>query len=281
MVRILIHFDTDPLPSTFDRVVAVDAGVEHLFSYGGITPENVEPLVHGAMFTRKELKQTAIFVGGSRVEAAEAVLQKVLSTFFGPMRVAVMLDANGCNTTSAAAVRLAAQHVALQQSTAWVLGGTGPVGQRVAELLLREGARVWLSSRERSRAEATCALLRQRIPQADLHPWVWPHENLPPSPIHVVVSAGAAGAALLTRAQLWGIAGLHVALDLNAVPPPGLEGVDPRDKAQIRDGVVCYGALGVGGLKMKIHKAAIQQLFTDNSLVLETQALYDLACGLA
>jgi hypothetical protein len=41
---ILVQLDTDPLPSVFDRVVAVDAGVAHTFSYGGVTPENVTPL---------------------------------------------------------------------------------------------------------------------------------------------------------------------------------------------------------------------------------------------
>ena len=45
MQRILIQLDTDPNPSTFDRVVAIDAGVEQLFSYGNVTPENVETLV--------------------------------------------------------------------------------------------------------------------------------------------------------------------------------------------------------------------------------------------
>ena len=49
---ILVQLDTDPLPSVFDRVVAVDAGVQHLFSYGGITPQNVMALVHGCIFTR-------------------------------------------------------------------------------------------------------------------------------------------------------------------------------------------------------------------------------------
>ncbi|HET6324637.1 MAG TPA: methylene-tetrahydromethanopterin dehydrogenase N-terminal domain-containing protein, partial [Planctomycetaceae bacterium] len=52
MRRILIQLDTDAVPSVFDRVVAVDAGVDEVFSYGGVTPEQVEPLVHGAIFTR-------------------------------------------------------------------------------------------------------------------------------------------------------------------------------------------------------------------------------------
>ena len=59
---ILVQLDTDPLPSVFDRVVAVDAGVQHVFSYGGVTPQNVVPLVHGCIFTRggKDLARTAV-----------------------------------------------------------------------------------------------------------------------------------------------------------------------------------------------------------------------------
>src|SRR5579871_3658634 len=87
MKKILIQLDTDPRPSSFDRVVAVDAGVDELFSYGGITPETVEPLVHGAIFTRgpKDLKSTAIFIGGSQVPAGEELLRRVSAVFFGPM----------------------------------------------------------------------------------------------------------------------------------------------------------------------------------------------------
>ena len=47
-----------------------------------------------------------------------------------------------------------------------------------------------------------------------------------------------------------------MAIDLNAVPPLGIDGVEMGDKGQQRDGVICYGAIGVGDTKMKIHKAA-------------------------
>ena len=79
MKKILVQLDTDSHPSVFDRVVAIDAGVDELFSYGGVTVENVTGLVHGAMFTRSpnDLKNTAIFVGGSDVKAGEALLAKV------------------------------------------------------------------------------------------------------------------------------------------------------------------------------------------------------------
>ena len=116
MKRILIQLDTDSHPSSFDRVVAIDAGVDELFSYGGITPENVESLVHGAMFTRgpKDLANTAIFIGGSQVAESEAVLHRVRRTFFGPVCVSVMMDANGSNTTAAAAVIAASRHLKIE-----------------------------------------------------------------------------------------------------------------------------------------------------------------------
>ena len=110
--KILVQLDTDPHPSVFDRVVAVDAGVEYLFSYGGVKPEQVQALVHGAIFTRgpKDLHRTAVFVGGSDVAAGEAVLAasaRALIPQYG-LTVSVMLDSNGANTTAAAAVRAAA-----------------------------------------------------------------------------------------------------------------------------------------------------------------------------
>ena len=50
--KILIQLDSDPHPSVFDRVVAIDAGADEVFSYGGVKPEQVRGLVHGAIFTR-------------------------------------------------------------------------------------------------------------------------------------------------------------------------------------------------------------------------------------
>src|ERR1700685_2148810 len=127
MRRILIHFDTDPLPSVFDRVVAVDAGVDEVLSYGGVSALNVEPLVHGAIFTRgpADFKHTAICVGGSRVEEGERLFARIGRIFFGPMRVSVMMDSNGSNTTAAAAVLAAKKHTDLNGRSALVLGATG------------------------------------------------------------------------------------------------------------------------------------------------------------
>ena len=285
MKRILIQLDTDPLPSSFDRVVAVDAGADEIFSYGGVTPENVEPLVHGAMFTRKpaDLKHTAVFIGGGVVAAGEAVRQKVIETFFGPVRVSVMMDSNGSNTTAAATVLAAAKHLDLRQTTALVLGGTGPVGCRAAQILLSQGSTVRLASRQLAKAQQTCQELGRSVDISRLTPHAWSKDDEIASAsagVQLIISSGAAGAELMSEARLQTVAGLKVAIDLNAVPPAGLGGIDVMDKAALRHGIICYGAIGVGGTKMKIHSAALKQLFESNDKVLDTNAIYEIGKGL-
>jgi hypothetical protein len=78
-----------------------------------------------------------------------------------------------------------------------------------------------------------------------------------------------------------GRAGLRAAADVNAVPPLGVEGIDVMDNGSERDGVKVFGALGVGGLKMKIHKACIARLFEKNDLILDAEAIAGVASELA
>lgn len=281
MRRILIQLDTDPQPNVFDRVVAVDAGIDELFSYGGISAENVEPLVHGALFTRSpnDLKHTAIFIGGTRVEAGERLFGRICSTFFGPMRVSVMMDSNGSNTTAAAAVLAAQKHTDLKGKTALVLGGTGPVGQRAAQLLVKEGARVRLASRSRERAAATARVIMAASAGAEVCDVEFSgieDGKRACEGIEILIAAGAAGVQFLSADARHQIEGLKVAIDLNAVPPAGLAGIEVTDKGTMRQGVTCYGAIGVGGTKMKIHKACLARLFEANDQRLDTDAIYEI-----
>jgi hypothetical protein len=282
--KILIQIDSDPHPSVFDRVVAIDAGADEVFSYGGFRPEQVRELVHGAIFTRgpKDLKSTALFVGGSNVAAGEALLAEALRHMipaFG-LRVSVLLDANGANTTAAAAVRAAARHLDLKTVRALVLGGTGPVGQRVALLLARQGAEVRVGSRQQAKSAATCAAIRARVPEGKLEPVAAGTPNEVQAVLQgrsLVIAAGAAGVTLLPRTVRTAHPGLRVAIDLNAVPPLGIEGVEVTDKGKERDGAIGYGAVGVGDTKMKIHKAAVARLFESNDQVLDAEEVYALA----
>lgn len=281
MKNVLVCLDTDAQPSVFDSVVAIDAGVDHLLRHGAVEPGQVRGLVHGAMFTRgaAELQHTAVFIGGSDVQAGERLLAAVRESFFGPVRVSVMLDSNGANTTAAAAVVAARRHLPFgPETTAAVLGGTGPVGQRMVRMLAQEGVEVRVGSRRISRAEGVC----HRVSQAVAGARVTPHSTESADvaglvdSAQLVIAAGAAGVELLGDGARRAASALQVAIDLNAVSPAGLGGVEPADKAIERDGHLCYGALGVGGLKMKIHRAAIARLFTKNDQVLDADEIYAL-----
>ena len=276
---ILIQLDTDPQASVFDAVVAVDAGVEQLLQYSAVAAEQVRDLVHGAMFTRgpQDLSNTAIFIGGANVAKGEALLKQVTNCFFGPMRVSVLLDANGANTTAAAAVLAAGKHVNLKGATAVVLAGTGPVGQRAARLLARQGARVRVASRSLAKAQEACGAITAHVAGSQVEAAQTQSAGDVATVLadaQVVIAAGAAGVELLPQEVLSGCASLRVAIDVNAVPPLGIGGVDVMDKAKERGGILCYGAVGVGGMKMKIHRAAIKRLFSANDLVLDAEEVF-------
>ena len=284
---ILVQLDTDPLPSVFDRVVAVDAGAQHVFSYGGVTPENVVPLVHGCIFTRgpKDLSRTAIFIGGADVAVGEAVLAVVKKTLIPQygMTVSVMLDSNGANTTAAAAVRAAGRHLDLGAARTLILGGSGPVGQRIARLLAGQGGHVRIGSRQKDRAEAVCQAVRNHVPGAKVEAVEVGARSDGPRALdgrNLVVASGAAGVVLLPKKVRDAATDLRVAIDLNAVPPAGIEGVEVPDRGKERDGVICYGAIGIGDTKMKAHKAALAQLFQSNTAALDIAEIYEIALRL-
>jgi hypothetical protein len=281
MKKVLLQLDPDKHPSAFDRIVAHDAGADAVLSYGGVTPADVTPLVHGAIFTRgpAELRNTAIWVGGTDVTAAEALAEAVQMVFFGPFRVSVMMDANGCNTTAAAAVARLASVVKLTGERAVVLGGTGPVGLRAAAMLAREGAAVTLCSRSLARARVACERLMARF-GVDVTPFEAYDEAGVTRALdgaHVCLSAGAAGVRFLTRAVWAAHPTLKALGDVNAVPPLGIEGVEATDKATERDGKRVFGALGIGSLKMKIHRACVGELFERNDAVVDLERIYEVA----
>lgn len=277
--KILVQLDPDEHASLFDAVVAVDSDVDHLLQYSGVESPKVRGLVHGAIFTRgpQDLRNTAIFVGGSNVAQGETLLAQVTASFFGPMRVSVMFDANGANTTAAAAVLAAAKHVPLRGAKALVLAATGPVGQRVVRLLAREGAIVRAASRDERRAAEVCRAVQGLVPDAKLSACGVSSDEQAQAAlagIQIVIAAGAAGVQLLSAANRKSATTMRVAIDLNAVPPVGLEGIEVMDKGTTRDGVACYGAIGVGGAKMKIHKASIRKLFESNDQILDAEQIF-------
>src|SRR6185312_13165434 len=95
------------------------------------------------------------------------LLAMAQDAMFDPLRVSVMLDSNGSNTTAVAAVVKIEETLGdLRGKKAVVLAGTGPVGQRAAGLLARDGARVTITSRKPEQGEKARQFISARF---DVH----------------------------------------------------------------------------------------------------------------
>lgn len=285
MKKLLFQFDTDANPSVFDTVVAYDAGADHVIGYGGLTPENLFALVEGAIFTRapKDKKNTAIFVGGSDMVAGQALFKAVQKHFFGGFRVSVMLDSNGCNTTAAAAVAKLVANRNFTGKKAVVLAGTGPVGQRAAAMLAKEGALVSITSRKMEHALKACNDMKARF-GVDLTPVEAADNNARAQTIadaNIVLAAGAAGIELLTEEQWRHNTNIELMADANATPPLGIGGTDMMDKGIERHGKIIWGALGFGSLKLDLHRTCVAKLFEDNTQVFDAENIFALAKEMA
>jgi methylenetetrahydrofolate/methylenetetrahydromethanopterin dehydrogenase (NADP+) len=286
MKKLLFQLDTDAHPAVFDTVVAYDGGADHVIGHGNVSPDNVTPLVEGAIFTRspKEKKYTALFVGGSDMVAGEKLFKAVQKNFFADFRVSVMLDSNGSNTTAAAGVAKLLSSGEIKGKKAVVLAGTGPVGQRAAIMLAKEGAsEVVVSSRQLSRAQQACADMKNSF-DVDITPAEAGDCDTRGKLIEdaqIVFATGAAGAELL-KAEHWeNNSNIELMADANATPPIGIGGTDMMDRGQDRHGKIIWGAIGFGTLKLALHRACIEKLFESNDQLFDAEEIFTLAKTMA
>jgi hypothetical protein len=283
--KVLLQLDTEEYPSPFDAIVAHDAGVDVLLSCAGVRPEAARGLAQDAFFTRgpDDLKTIAVWVGGKDVAAGEEIFAQVQKAFFGPFRVSVMLDSNGCNTTAATTIARIAKARDLEGERAVVLG-LGAVGLRSAVLLQHEGCEVTLLAlppdlfgddrpyrrpRGLTVAEQLGFQAREPADRAELESMV--------EGAKLVLSAGPAGVQVLRR-DFWAQhPTIELLADYNAAEPLGIEDTKATDDLADYDGKLVLGALAIGGPKMKVHKACVRRLFESNDAVLDTDAVYAVA----
>jgi methylene-tetrahydromethanopterin dehydrogenase len=262
MKNILLYFDTNRRASLFDILFAYDVGFDIVEPISGVTAEEVTALVQDAMFPRgpKGAQATTFYFGGDDLDLVEKLAKKAQKTMFPPFQLSIALDPKGAYTTSSAAVAkamegLAAKEQALAGKTAAILGGCGRVGRVAARIMAAEGVTVKLfdivDQVQRTAAEiaedtgsevegiraATAGEIIAAANDAD-----------------IVLSAGPAGVQILPADALAQLERCVVALDINAVPPAGIEGLKAKYDKEERDGVLLIGALAIGDLRNKIAR---------------------------
>jgi methylene-tetrahydromethanopterin dehydrogenase len=271
---LLFYLDTDVKASPFDICMAYDAGYNAVVPYENIIPEDAKTIVLDALLSRgpKAVKHTVFLIGGKNAERAEQVFEAAKDSMFPPFKTSIIVDPAGAYTTAAAMIAKAENALEtsklgeLKTKTVAILG-TGAVGQIAAVLLAKIGCNVMIASLNPKRvdgkehAEGIAKLL------AKDH-GVQVEGIFAPTPASkieiikkadVVMCAGVRGVRIIDKEMLNEVKTMKVLIDINAVPPFGVEGIELKDDMrEMLPGIFTIGALTVGDLKHKLEKEILR-----------------------
>jgi len=272
---LLFYIDTDVKASPFDICMAYDVGYNAVIPYENVNPEDARNITQDALLSRgpKGVKHTAFLIGGKDAERAEEVFQAVKDSMFPPFKTSIIIDPAGAYTTAAAMVAKAEDALVenklgeLKDKTCAILG-TGAVGQIAAVLLAKMGCKVMIASLNPKRADGkehaeSIARLLAKDHGVQVQGIFAP---TPASKVEiiekadVIMCAGVKGVRIIDKEMLKSIKNMKVLLDINAVPPFGIEGIELKDDMrEMLPGIFVIGALTVGDLKHKTEKEILRE----------------------
>jgi len=296
MAKNILHMMT-PLAhmSPFDVNMAIDAGYDATVSYTRVALEEITGLVQDAMFSRspRDAMRTGVFIGGKDALLALDMLDAAGKALLKPFEISLFADPAGSFTTAAAMIAVVEKTLRdkkgreLRGAAVSVFGATGVVGTASGVIAALEGASVTFVGREGTeRAARHAAEVSRRfgvnIAVADAST---PEKRTAIlEATEVALSAAKAGVRVLEAAQIAGAANLLVAADVNAVPPPGIEGLDPHaNGAPLGErGAVGIGAFAIGNVKYRTESGLFKQMTESKTpLRLDFRQAFDLARTLA
>jgi methylene-tetrahydromethanopterin dehydrogenase len=149
--------------------------------------------------------------------------------------------------------------------------GTGAVGQIAAVLLAKMGCNVMIASLNPNRTDGKehaegIAKLLARDHGVQVQGIFAPTAASKVEIIEkadVIMCAGVRGVRIIDKQMLNGVKLMKVLLDINAVPPLGVEGIDMKDDMkEMMPGIFTIGAIAVGELKHKLEKEILREART-------------------
>ncbi len=259
--------------SPFDVNMALDAGYDAVLTYTNVTVDEVTGLVQDAIFSRppKVGARTGMFFGGKNATLALDMLAKAKKALVPPFGISFFADPAGSFTTAAAMVACVEKVLKdkkkrdLKGLKVAVFGATGVVGYASAVIAALEGSDVTLVGydgikRVGDGAAEIKARFNVEVRAAD------GSDDGKKSAImaetEAVFCAGRAGVRILSAAQLAAAKHLLIAADVNAVPPPGVEGLDMQANGVelTPQGALGLGPLAIGNIKYKTEFALFQKM---------------------
>jgi methylene-tetrahydromethanopterin dehydrogenase len=294
--KFILHMVT-PLKhmSPFDVNMALDAGFDAVLPYTNVDSKEVTGLVQDAMFSRppQDAVRTGIFIGGKDAILALEMLESAKNALFKPFELSIFADPAGSFTTAAAMVAcveklLREQHKRdLKGTKIVVYGATGVVGFTAGVIASLEGAEVTLAGYDgAARVERAAEEIKNRFNTS-----VNAADASTPDKIRallqeseIALCAGRAGVQILSEADVKATGNLLIAADVNAVPPPGVGGLDPQNKGEPIAGtnVRGIGALAIGNVKYQTESGLFKKMVEPKqALALDFRDAFRLARELA
>jgi methylene-tetrahydromethanopterin dehydrogenase len=258
--------------SPFDVNMAVDAGFDTIVTYMNVTPDEVTGLVQDAIFSRPPQSgvNTGFFFAGKDAVLALDMLDLAKKAMVPPFQISLFADPAGSFTTAAGMVAcversLKRKGTMLKGQKISVFGATGVVGYSSAVIAALEGATVTLVGYDGpARVEKATHEIEKRFGVKTRFAEGSSDEKKRQivEASSVVFCAAKAGVKVLDDEIVNRAKGLLVAADVNAVPPPGIEGLDMFADDQILgdNGAVGIGPLTIGNVKYRTEAGLFKQM---------------------
>ena len=277
--------------SPFDVNMAADAGYKVVVPYINVTLEEVTPLVQDAIFSRPPDygTRTGVFIGGKDAILALDMLEAARKALVPPFQLSVFADPAGSFTTAAAMVACVERVLKNKFGRDWkglnvaVFGATGVVGFASSIIVALEGANVQLvAHRGVDRVIKSANVSKERF-GVDLQPAPGETPEQKRDIIanaDVIFAAAAAGVQVISKEDKEIAKKLLVVADVNAVPPPGVEGMELfMDGAPLPDSdALGVGPLAIGDIKYKTESGLFKQMLeSKEALALDFRHAFTLA----
>ncbi|MFX1328426.1 MAG: methylene-tetrahydromethanopterin dehydrogenase N-terminal domain-containing protein [Promethearchaeota archaeon] len=263
--KICYFFDTDENASPFDINMAYDAGFDIVIPISKMKAEHVPKLVQDAIFSRKPNAPTTFFIGGSDVKEGEKIAKAVIKSLVPPFECPVIIDPRGSHTTASAVVAMTLDIAKRKHNyrnlkdKKVVVFGAGPVGRIAAILAARIGSNTYVvETWDKSNEGFITQLAKELTEEAGVQatkingvfaPKLEQRFNIVKD-ADIIWSLAAAGVEILNEGLMKKLTGKKIVIDINLVPPYGIEGIKPKNKNdEIYPGIFGIGALALGRLK--------------------------------
>jgi len=256
--------------SPFDVNMAYDSGFDKVSTYTNVEMDDINDLVQDIVFSRhpNDCKKTGLFIAGEDDEKAIEMMEKAKKAMVPPFEISIFADPAGSFTTAAAMIGCVKKLLKekfktdLKDKVLQIVGAKGIVGGACAVIAAQEGAKVGMVIHREGAIEPIEKRIKnyKKKYKVNLNAimGISDDEKTKMSEnADIILCAAKAGAEALLKKHFSSAKNLKIVSDVNAVPPPGVEGLEVNFNGDAIRGTKIYGigALAVGQIKAQVqHK---------------------------